>query len=272
MKNYPADILDDLASYLTYHRNLGIESYPMSEQLQDLLAEELPVKQKKAVVSPPPPESGKGVIEPGPAAPSRDSQEVTVEQVTLTTVAEEFKQCQACGLRGESVQGSIGRGGEKPRLLIVGHWLEVDGKERLPDGAVFGIQQDMMVERMIGAIKLTPETAYVTNLVKCTVPKGTQPKAADVRKCFDHLERQVAALKPQVILTMGMVPSRLFLNRSDPLSRLRGKLHSYSCLDGTKIPLVATYHPTFLLENEGMKSATWLDLQMVAKQLGIKIT
>ena len=271
MKNHPADILDDLASYLTYHRNLGIESYPVSDGLQALLAEELPARQSREVVSHPAPQRRKKGDEPGMKTPSQANQKDVVQQLTLTTVAEDFKQCKACSLGEESVQGSIGKGGENPRLLIVGHWLETDRREGVIAGTVFGVQQDLMVERMIGAIKLTAEKVYITNLVKCVVPMGAQPKAADVRKCFDHLERQVAALKPQVILTMGMVPSRLFLNRSDPLSRLRGKLHSYTCLDGTEIPLVATYHPTFLLENEGMKSATWLDLQLVAKQLGITI-
>ncbi len=272
MKNYPADILEDLASYLTYHRNLGIDNYPMSGELQGFLAKELPRRENRGIVTPPQViKERRTVVEPAPEAPGMRASEGPPEVLTLATVTKDFKQCNACSLAGESIQGSIGKGGDRPRLLIVGHWLETEKGERVSPTTVFGIRQDLMIERMIGAIRLTPEKVYVTNLVKCVVQPGVQPKAGDVRKCFEHLQRQVAALKPQIILTMGMVPSRLFLGRSDSLSRLRGKLHSYSCLDGTEIPLVATYHPTFLLENEGMKSATWLDLQLVAKQLGIEI-
>jgi uracil-DNA glycosylase len=70
-----------------------------------------------------------------------------------------------------------------------------------------------------------------------------------------------------MICTMGMIAARAVLEKSLPLSRLRGRMHEYEVSRDVKIPVVTTYHPTYLLQNSEMKSATWADLQLLAKEL-----
>jgi DNA polymerase len=69
---------------------------------------------------------------------------------------------------------------------------------------------------------------------------------------------------------MGMVAARAVLEKSQPLSRLRGQFHEYEVEKDLTIPVIATYHPTYLLQNPEMKQATWADLQLLAKKMGLK--
>jgi DNA polymerase len=69
---------------------------------------------------------------------------------------------------------------------------------------------------------------------------------------------------------MGTVAARAVLERSQPLSRLRGRFHAYEVAEDRTIPVIATYHPTYLLQNPEMKQATWADLQLLAKKMGLQ--
>lgn len=68
---------------------------------------------------------------------------------------------------------------------------------------------------------------------------------------------------------MGMIAARAVLERRQPLSRLRGRFHEYAIAEKVAIPVLTTYHPTYLLQNPEMKQATWADLQLLAKRLGL---
>lgn len=85
--------------------------------------------------------------------------------------------------------------------------------------------------------------------------------------CSSYLQRQLSAASPEFICTMGMVATRTLLRQSQPLSKLRGRFHTYKAADGVEIPLLPTYHPGYLLQNPEMKTATWQDLQLLQKRL-----
>ena len=124
-----------------------------------------------------------------------------------------------------------------------------------------------MLQRMLAAINLSPDDAFISNVIKCGVDASVQPKAENIAACLSYLHRQIAAISPQVICAMGIVAARSILQISQPLSQLRGRFHNYRQGDIRTIPVMATYHPTFLLQNPEMKKATWEDLQAIAKEL-----
>jgi DNA polymerase len=130
--------------------------------------------------------------------------------------------------------------------------------------------QDQMLSRMLMAINLSAKDVFITNVIKCAVPGSCQPQATHVQSCVSYLRRQILALLPEVICTMGTVAARAVLQRSQPLSRLRGQFHEYEVGKEQTIPVIPTYHPTYLLQNPEMKQATWADLQLLAKRMGLK--
>lgn len=270
MKISACEILRDIGSQLAYQQSAGIEQYPVSDAVRALLeAQPVPA----GLYSPPQKEQpGKSSEQPAEIRPAPDEVALTREVVTDSTLgelAEEIGTCRACALSGERVMAVPGSGNARVRLLIVGDWLSVEKGTRLPATCTFGVEQDHMLARMLDAIKLQKSDVFVTNIIKCGIHATTQPQADHANTCYSYLKKQVMLLRPEMILVMGMIPARVMLNRSLPLSRLRGRFHSYATSDGRKIPLVATYHPTFLLQNAGMKRATWEDLKLVARQLDL---
>ena len=116
-------------------------------------------------------------------------------------------------------------------------------------------------------MKLPPEKAFITNIIKCAVPHSCRPTDENIHTCFSFLLRQIMVLAPEIICTMGIVATRALLKNTQPLSQLRGKFYPFAVSDEKNIPVIPTYHPTFLLQNPELKRATWEDLQSIAKQL-----
>jgi DNA polymerase len=253
--------LQSLQSLLYYHDFSGIDSYPKNSELAEFLRySPAPAPLPGGVAAPEKPKQSQ-------PAGRRTAAALEKSPVSLAEIAEEVAGCHACGLHKQRLYPVAGRGPEKVRLMIVGDWLASESDGQLPPGQLFGVEQDLMLARMLAAIQLPPASVFITNVIKCAVPAACQPQAEHVQSCISFLRRQIAVLMPEIICTMGMVAARATLEKSLPLSRLRGRVHAYEGTKGVKIPVVTTYHPTYLLQNAEMKAATWQDLQMLAKEL-----
>ncbi len=257
------DLLTGLQSLLKYHGSIGISHYPRDADIESFLRV-LPQVAEKADIA-----SQKTVVAMHPT-PQKNFPELTRSPVNIADIASEVAVCHACDLYKQRLYPVAGRGPEKIRLLIVGDWLSADEGEDLPPGHLFGVLQDQMLSRMLMAIKLSATDVFITNVIKCAVPGICQPLATHVQSCISFLRRQIAALLPELICTMGTVAARAVLEKSQPLSRLRGEFHEYQVGKDQTIPVIATYHPTYLLQNPEMKQATWADLQLLAKRMGLQ--
>jgi len=270
-------IVRDIQATLKYHSLIGIENYPGGENLKKFLTARIVSPALEEIRRPKtegmPPRSGASRKSAQVSAPAAQTAARSHEQkaVVLEEIAAEVNDCSRCGLSRQRVVAVPGQGTGQVRLAIVGDWLAVENPDNLVSNTLFGIEQDRMLGKMLSAIKLRPEEVFITNVIKCGIPAAEQPKAEHARACFSYLRRQLAAIEPEVIFSMGVIATKSLLNRSESLSRLRGRLHSYQLGEGKQIPLIASYHPTFLLQNPEMKKATWVDLQMLARQLGIKL-
>ena len=256
------DLPARLRAVLEYHRSIGIGAYPRNEDVALFLRymPQVAAKEESAVQK-----AGVRLQ----SSLRKKSPAPNTSPVTLADIAAEVAACHACDLYKQRLYPVAGRGAEKVRLLIVGDWLAGDAQGNLAPGQLFGVAQDEMLSRMLLAIKLSAEEVFLTNVIKCAVPGTCQPQAAHVQSCVSFLRRQIVALQPEVICTMGMVAARAVLERSQPLSRLRGQFHDYEVEKNSTIPVIATYHPTYLLQNPEMKQATWADLQLLAKKMDL---
>ncbi len=263
MQQDQGTFLKGLKTLLNYHEAIGIDGYPLSREIQSFL-QFMPTPAQEALVAP------GGEAHPAVSAPKIPKAAVPRPLgVKLADIAEEVVTCRACDLHKQRIYPVVGRGPESVRLMIVGDWLSADQEGRLPPGHLFGSEQDRMLARMLAAINLPVDEVFITNVIKCAVPASVQPQAVHVQSCVSYLRRQIAVLAPEAILAMGMVAARVILEKSQPLSRLRGRFHDFEAASGLQIPVLATYHPTYLLQNPEMKQATWSDLQLLARQLGL---
>lgn len=266
MEEEVLQFLHDVRSVLRCHQTGSIGEYPVSPELSSFLT--ISARQKKSISAAVRPTS----LTPKPEAVKIEAVPAKSDHKVLSEIKEEVAQCTSCDLAKQrkcTVYGS--GGGTKIRLMLIGHWL-VESEEMLSGSCddVFGNKEDQMVSRMLAAINLAPEEVLVTNVIKCSIGSEVQPQAAHIDSCSSYLQRQIKAAKPEFICSMGMVATRALLQLSHPLSRLRGRFHAYKTLSGEEIPLLPTFHPTYLLQNPEMKKATWEDLQALAKRISVK--
>ncbi len=228
------------------------------------------------VVKPPPVAAPTLRVERAPAMPplrSAPSSQSPTAASTLSWPAlqQAVSTCQACALcegRQNTVFG-VGQSApdeqNPPKVdwLIVG---EAPGENEDRTGEPFVGQAGQLLDNMLKAMGLSRQhNVFIVNVIKCRPPGNRNPEAAEVAQCEPYLRRQIELLQPKVILAMGRyaVNSLLQMSVPDvhklPLGKLRGQVYHYANAD-TQVPVIATYHPAYLLRNLPEKAKAWADL------------
>ena len=162
-------------------------------------------------------------------------------------------QCTACPLSQSRTQTVFGVGDKNADWLFVG---EGPGAREDATGEPFVGQAGKLLDQMLAAIRLKRgHQVYITNIVKCRPPNNRNPSLYEAHQCEPYLTRQIALIKPKLIVALGKVAAQNLLKCDDSISSLRGKIHDYS-----GIPLIVTYHPAYLLRALPEKAKTWKDL------------
>jgi len=161
--------------------------------------------------------------------------------------------CQACALCHGRKQAVLGVGGVQADWLFVG---EGPGAEEDERGEPFVGQAGKLLDAMLAAIDLRRgDNVYIANAVKCRPPANRTPEAEETAACWPYLERQIALLKPKVIVALGRPAAQTLLRSEVKISASRGRLFEFN-----GIPLIVTYHPAYLLRNLPDKAKAWEDL------------
>ena len=172
---------------------------------------------------------------------------------------DEIGECTRCGLSGKRTRIVFGEGNPDASLLLVG---EAPGEEEDRQGRPFVGKAGQLLTKLIVKMGLNREGVYITNTVKCRPPDNRKPTSDEIRTCNPFLQKQIAIIKPVVIMTLGDVATKTILGDVGNISRIRGRIYSYNGID-----VVPTFHPSYLLRNPGAKWQTWSDAQTVIKIL-----
>lgn len=163
------------------------------------------------------------------------------------------RDCTACKLRAGCTQTVFGVGDEHADWLFVG---EGPGADEDAKGEPFVGQAGKLLDNMLMSIGLKRgSNVYIANIVKCRPPGNRNPEPDEIATCLPYLERQIALIKPRLIVALGKVAATSLLGRDATLGSLRGTVHD---LNGT--PLLVTYHPAYLLRSPAEKAKAWEDL------------
>jgi uracil-DNA glycosylase len=199
---------------------------------------------------------------------SQDVQEVlTSSQKTLDPLArlslEELetvaKQCTECRLHRGRTHVVFGVGNPQADLMFVG---EAPGRDEDLQGEPFVGRAGQLLTRIIEAIGMKRQDVYIANVIKCRPPNNRNPEADEILHCEPYLIRQIALVKPRLIVALGTFAAQTLLKTKLPISQLRGRFHAYQ-----GVPVMPTFHPAFLLRNPERKRAVWEDMQMVQREL-----
>jgi uracil-DNA glycosylase family 4 len=177
---------------------------------------------------------------------------------SLDAVAERIRSTHCCALCPARTNAVPGEGDPHAKLVFIG---EGPGATEDALGRPFVGQAGKLLDEIIQAIGLRREDVYITNIVKCRPPQNRKPLPDEMAACMPYLHRQLALIRPKVIVALGSTAAEALLNTRKGLGELRGKVHSYG-----GIPLIVTYHPAALLRNPNWKKPTWDDVR-IARQL-----
>jgi len=179
----------------------------------------------------------------------------------LAAIAARIAVCQACKLCPTRTTTVPGEGSAQPEILFIG---EGPGADEDAAGRPFVGAAGQLLTKMIVAMGLRREDVFIANVIKCRPPGNRTPEPDEVGACLGYLRAQIAILKPKVICTLGNTPLRALTgDESLGITRWRGKR-----LDFHGIPLIPTFHPSYLLRNEAGKKPCWEDLKAVLAVIG----
>ena len=255
----------ELGIYDFYHRDAVANSTIEAQSLlQPESREEMPARKSATVAK----ESVLQVLTP------HAEQSVSDPAAALKLIREDLGDCTRCKLHKQGRKQIVfGVGNPHADLMFVGEGPGADEDEQ---GEPFVGRSGQLLNNMIKAMGIRREDVYIANVVKCRPPGNRAPERDESETCSPFLMRQIAAIRPKVVVALGAVSAKNLLAINAPMSELRGRFYDFSpagarssdpSWQGTK--LAVTYHPAFLLRDPRQKSEAWKDLQMVMKFLGL---
>jgi len=226
-------VLDDLAQYLDYAVTEGEAVLELPPDLADF------PRGKRAV--------------PPPAA---------VPETTpgLAAIARAVSACTLCRLHEGRTRTVPGQGASNPEIMFVG---EAPGEEEDRSGLAFVGAAGQLLTQMIAAMGYTREAVFIGNIVKCRPPGNRKPQPDEMAACMPYLKRQIALLKPTVIVALGAVAVKGLFDPKETITKFRGKWQTFE-----GIPVMPTFHPAYLLRYPTAKKDAWDDLRAVLRRLG----
>jgi uracil-DNA glycosylase len=176
-------------------------------------------------------------------------------------LAAEVSGCKLCGLASGRTQTVFGVGNRRAEILVVG---EAPGADEDRQGEPFVGRAGQLLNSMLRAMGHPRETVFIANVLKCRPPGNRDPAPGEVASCLPYLQRQIELLRPRLMVALGRIAAQNLLATDTPIGKLRGSLHRFGV---TGIPLIATYHPAYLLRSPSEKRKAWVDLKFVRQEL-----
>jgi DNA polymerase len=175
-------------------------------------------------------------------------------------IAQEIAACKKCALFQTRKNTVSGVGALHPVVMVIG---EAPGKDEDEQGFPFVGKAGQLLDKMLAAIFLSRRTnCFIANTIKCRPPENRDPAPEEQDACFAYLQRQIQVLKPSAILVLGRIALQRLLGTAEGITRIHGQFFSY---EGT--PLLATFHPSYLLRAPEQKRAAWEDLKKFREKL-----
>lgn len=169
--------------------------------------------------------------------------------------------CTKCKLSAARKHVVLERGNRNARWMFIG---EAPGMEEDIQGLAFVGASGQLLNKMIQAMQLDPQQdVYICNVIKCRPPSNRNPEVDEIGCCSNYMFSQIELIKPQIIITLGRFATQAILKTDLAMARLRGKVHHFS-----DIPVVASYHPSYLLRNPSAKKDAWDDLKLAMQSVG----
>jgi uracil-DNA glycosylase len=254
-------------THLQYYRDLGIYDF---YRRATVTVETIPSDQREETVQ----------IEDDLTAKTQTSKRSAPQDhaAALRVLRADIGDCQLCRLAKGRTNLVFGSGSPNAEVMFIG---EAPGADEDVQGLPFVGRAGQLLTNMINAMGLTREEVYIANIIKCRPPGNRTPERDECETCSPFLMRQIAIIRPKVIVALGAVAAKTLLAINAPMSELRGRWYDFAPQLPKNAPeisapvepvkLAVTYHPAFLLRDPRQKKEAWKDLQRVMQYLGLPV-
>ncbi len=179
----------------------------------------------------------------------------------LEMLAEVVSGCTRCKeLAATRTQTVFGVGRIDPDVCFVG---EAPGREEDATGEPFVGPAGQLLTRIIAAMGMTREEVYICNILRCRPPNNRTPQPEEAAHCREYLEETLELVKPKYICALGATAAKYLLGTSLGITKMRGKFYDYR-----GIPVLCTFHPSYLLRDPTKKKEVWDDMKTLLTRMG----
>ncbi|HWS98886.1 MAG TPA: uracil-DNA glycosylase [Pyrinomonadaceae bacterium] len=202
---------------------------------------------------PPPQETLFGEITP------KDEASLPQANETLEDIWNDIGECVRCPLAAGRTHIVNSEGNRQARLMFVG---EAPGADEDASARPFVGRAGQLLNKIIEAIGLKREDVMIGNVNRCRPPQNRTPTLEEAKTCKPFLLREIAVVRPEVIVVLGNTAMKNLLDTKEGITRLRGKFQDYK---GIKV--MPTFHPAYLLRDPSKKREAWEDMKTVRDYL-----
>ncbi len=265
------------AERLRFFREMGVYDFYRREVPPELL-ERLAASEEQAaaVMEEPAQPLPVAATETESAAEMPRKSTVSDRIAALRVIREDLGDCTRCPLHKLGRKQIVfGVGNPRADIMFVGEGPGADEDEQ---GEPFVGRAGQLLNNMISAMGIRREDVYIANVVKCRPPQNRTPEREECDTCSPFLMRQIAVVRPKIIVALGAVAAKNLLGVNDSMANLRGRIYDFRPMLSKSAPeydsaistrLAVTYHPAYLLRDPRQKKEAWKDLQMVMRELGM---
>jgi uracil-DNA glycosylase family 4 len=214
------------------------------------------------IPAPPPTPRASQLTVPGEAA-FEDARALAASAKTIEELRAALSGFTGCNLRHSAKSLVFADGNPHADVMFIG---EAPGRDEDLQGLPFVGRAGQLLDRMLAAIGLDRDSAYITNMIPWRPPGNRTPAPHEIELCRPFIERHVALASPRIIVLLGNVATKALLNTDRGILSLRGGWMEYAA-EGSGIPAMPTLHPAYLLRNPAQKRLVWADLLALQARL-----
>jgi DNA polymerase len=192
------------------------------------------------------------------------ARELARAAATLDELRDAMASFEGCNLRFTAKNLVFADGNPQADLMLVG---EAPGRDEDIQGLPFVGRSGQLLDRMLAAIGLDRNSAYIANVIPWRPPGNRTPTPHETEICRPFIERQIELVNPKVLVNLGGPSAKTLLNTTEGILRLRGNWRVHTTASGTAIPAMPTLHPAYLLRTPAHKRLAWRDLLEVKMKL-----
>lgn len=189
------------------------------------------------------------------------AQTLSKEANSLSSLKDKVSSFDRCSLKKTAVNTFIGIGKEKKPTVFCIFDAPKAPAERT--GNLFEGPQGLLLQKMLSAIKLSPDNSYIAPLIPWRLPGDRKPSLTEEKICTPFIKRALELTDPDFILLFGSIPTRALLG-IESISKARQQIQYITVLE-KEIPVISTFGPDMVSASQTSRKNAWDDLKKLAQ-------